>query len=236
MRFSGPEIKVYRKSREIRAVAHPPACVILVGLIVATLAACASPNGLSESPSDFVHIATCALDEITTTHITALLESHGIPCQIYGSAAYTVRVPEKEVARARTILMEESARRSLSVWFDTPAEGYTPAEQAWHSQVLNIRVDKLLSEPGYGSDSDIGAVLRHDEVVQASKKFPIVVSIESCALEYLDVDRQYKTGHIFKLVLGSKADTESFEFVYQARDGGKHVTFFGGNGQSYTER
>jgi len=198
----------------------------------ALLGSCSVPQRGTDF-SKFVHAVMCSMDELTTTHVTALLKAQGIPCVIWGSIVYTVDVPAQDVDRARRILWNEAIRRPLSIGFDVALDNSELAEETSESLTLNLRHEALLKEATYSVDTDLGAVLRHEEIVKASKLFPVVVSVTSTAKEYLDLDQRYKMGHDFEIVLGEKADEESHRLFYQARDGGKGVLYSGGFGKSY---
>jgi len=200
------------------------------------LMGCTASDASFRDTSNYVHIATCDMGEMTTTYVAALLEAQGIPCAIWGSVAYTIDVPRTDEERAKRILWDEAVRRPMAIWFDVALDDYTLAEEESETRTLNIPRDRLLQDAANSETTDFGGVLRHEEIVKASKLFPIVVWVTTVTVEYLDSDQKYKKGHKYEVGLGKTADTESFQFTFEAFDHGRKVTFIGGFGESYEDR
>jgi len=208
---------------------------LLFAFLLTGVAACASGAAQVADSRKYVHVAYCSMGERTTIHVTALLQMHGIPSQIWGSVAYTIDVPEEDVERARRILWDEAVRRPFDVAFDVALDDYTLAEADPTTQTLNLRRELMIRQVAYAADTDLGGVLRQEEILRASKKFPFVISVESTAYEYLDEDFRYKSAHEYWIILGKEADSESHRLHFAARGGGQFVEYWGGFGEAYDE-
>lgn len=208
---------------------------ILFALVLTGAGACASEEAQVVDTRTYVHAAYCSMGDRTTIHVTALLQMHGIPCRIWGSLLYTVDVPEEDVDRARRILWDEAVRIPFDVGFDVAVDDYTLAEEETVTQTLNLRRDLMIRQAAYAADTDLGGVLRHGEIVRASKLFPFVVAVETTSYEYLDEDSRYKFAHEYWVTLGKEPGTESHRLRFGARGAGKFVEYWGGWGDAYDE-
>ena len=137
------------------------------------------------------------LDSITHTHVRSLLKSFGIECTIEGSVDYGVSVPAKDYTQAVKILEEDLKIHRYDITLH--AEGtditYAVPGKMRRESAPKKNHRELIGLPSYKPETDIGALLRSDEVRKEIAAFPYVVRIKSLERKYLNSSGKADTGH-----------------------------------------
>ena len=177
--------------------------------------------------------AVNGLDGITHTHVRSLLKSHGIECIIEGSVDYGVSVPAKDYTQAVKILEEDLKIHHYDITLH--AEGkdfkYAIPKKMWRESAPKKNHRELIGLPSYKPTTDIGALLRSDEVCKEITTFPYVVRIKSLERKYLNSSGKASTGHEFEIELAVKSDEQigGKRLRFQVWDNGRQIRSLGSN-------
>lgn len=177
--------------------------------------------------------AVSGLDGITHTHVRSLLKSHGIECTIEGSVEYGVSVPGKDYTQAVTILKEDLKIHHYDITLHAEGKDITYAVpgKMWRESAPKKNHRELIGLPSYKPATDIGALLRSDEVCKEIAAFPYVVRIKSLERKYFDSNGKVSTGHEFEIELAVNPDEQTGGkcLRFQVWDNGKQIRSLGSN-------
>jgi hypothetical protein len=211
--------------------------LLIVVLICAITTPWANPKetSLIDGHTDgWRFVATVSsLDSITHTHVRSLLKSHGIECTIEGSVDYGVSVPGKDYTQAVTILKQDLKIHRYNITIHAGGKDIKHAipGKMWRDSAPKMNYQELIGLALYKPATDIGALLRSDEVCKEITTFPHVVRIKSLERKYLNSSGKTNIGHEFEIELAVKSGEQigGKRLRFQVWDNGRQIRSLGSN-------
>jgi len=179
-------------------------------------------------------------DRIADVHVESVLRRHWIYSYAEGSVVWGVFVAEWNAARAKRILLADAERHRYPIWIyghDGKERAFDVRKEDWETPVVNRGYAELVKEPGYGPDTEMGAVLRADWVRRVARTCPFVAQIRRVPRRYLDSDGVFRTGYDGSMTMqaSSEADWPSAWVGFQVFEGGTQVFIRRGNDPGGTD-